>query len=151
MNNHQLRAFVRQLIVEAKEAKAKKAGKPEIKKKKITVSDHIKMIEEAGEEAGKQAKTAEIEKIMDAIKHIKSTISELEHFDKVVGANTVKSLTNDLENSLKELTKKKEELTKQAKNTEASIQTENKPKVPSQEETTANQVYESRSKKVVKK
>jgi hypothetical protein len=37
-------------------------------------------------------------------------------------------LTNDLENSLKELTKKKEELTKQAKNTEASIQTENKPK-----------------------
>jgi hypothetical protein len=151
MNNNQLRAFVRQLIVEAKEAKAKKAGKPEIKKKKITVSDHIKMIEEAGEEAGKQAKTAEIEKIMDAIKHIKSTISELEHFDKVVGASTVKSLTNDLENSLKELTKKKEELTKQAKNTEASIQTENKPKAPSQEETTANQVYESRSKKVVKK
>jgi hypothetical protein len=152
MDNSQLRTYIRQLIIEAKEAKAKKTGKPELKtKKKVTVSDHIKMIEEAGEEAGKQAKTAEIEKIMDAIKHIKSTIDGLEHFDKVVGASTVKSLTADLENSLKELTKKKEELTKQAKNKEASIQTENKPKAPSQEETAANQVYESRFKKVIKK
>ena len=125
MNNNQLRAFVRQLIVEAKEAKAKKTKKPELKtKKKVTVSDHIKMIEEAGEEAGKQAKTTEIEKIMDAIKHIKSTIDGLEHFDKVVGASTVKSLTNDLENSLKELNKKKEELTKQAKSKEAPAEKE---------------------------
>jgi len=152
MNNNQLRAFVRQLIVEAKEAKAKKAKKPELKtKKKVSVSDHIKMIEEAGEEAGKQAKTAEIEKIITAIEHIKSTISGLEHFDKVVGASTVKNLTTDLENSLKELTKKKEELTKQSKMAEASTKKEDKPKAPSQEETAANQVYESRSKKVVKK
>jgi hypothetical protein len=62
MDNSQLRTYIRQLIIEAKEAKAKKVGKPELKtKKKVTVSDHIKMIEEAGEEAGKQAKTAEIE------------------------------------------------------------------------------------------
>ena len=156
MDNSLLRTYIRQLIIEAKEAKAKKTvsktGKPELKtKKKITVSDHIKMIEEAGEEAGKQAKTAEIEKIMDAINHIKSTLSSLEHFDKVVSASTVSSLTKDLKTSLDELTKKKEELTKQAKSKEASIQTENKPKAPSHEETAANQVYESRFKKVVKK
>jgi hypothetical protein len=152
MNNSQLRSFVRQLIVEAQAAKAKKAKKPELKtKKKMSVSDHIKMIDEAGNKAMEEAKTAEIEKIITAIEHIKSTISELEHFDKVVGASTIKSLTTDLEKSLTELTKKKEELTKQAKTAEASIQTENKPKAPSQEETAANQVYESRSKKVVKK
>jgi len=123
MNNYQLRAFIRQLIVEAKEAKAKKTGKPELKtKKKISVSDHIRMIDEAGDEAGKQAKTTEIEKMVQAIEHIKSTISGLEHFDKVVGASTVKSLTADLENSLKELTKKKEELTKQAKTAKDSTE-----------------------------
>ena len=152
MNNSQLRTFVRQLIVEAKEAKAKKAGKPELKtKKKVTVSDHIKMIDEAGNKAMEEAKTTEIEKIITAIEHIKSTIAGLEHFDKVVGASTVKSLTTDLEKSLDELNKKKEELTKQVKSKETSIQTENKPKAPSQEETAANQVYESRFKKVVKK
>ena len=125
MNNSQIRAFVRQLIVEAKEAKVKKTGKPELKtKKKISVSDHIKMIEEAGEEAGKQAKTTEIEKMVQAIEHIKSTISELEHFDKVVGASTVKSLTTDLEKSLAELNKKKEELVKQSKSKETPAEKE---------------------------
>jgi hypothetical protein len=115
MNNSQLRAFVRQLIVEAKEAKAKK---PELKKKKVSVSDHIKMIDEAGDKAATQAKTAEVDKMIKAIEHIKSTIDGLEHFDKVVGANTAKTLTTDLEKSLAELNKKKEELAKQAGSTE---------------------------------
>lgn len=117
MNNTQLRAFVRQVILEAQAAKGKK---PELKtKKKVSVSDHIKMIDEAGNNAAIQAKTTEIEKMIQAIEHIKSTISELEHFDKVVGTNTSKSLNTDLENSLKELNKKKEELEKQIKSMEA--------------------------------
>ena len=123
MNNSQLRAFVRQLIVEAKEAKAKK---PEFKKKKVSVSDHIKMIDEAGDKAATQAKTAEVDKMIQAIEHIKSTIGGLEHFDKVVGANTAKTLTTDLEKSLAELNKKKEELTKQVGNAE-KVDDKNKP------------------------
>ena len=122
MNNNQLRAFVRQLIVEAKEAKAKKTKKPELKtKKKVTVSDHIKMIDEAGDKAATQAKTAEVEKMIQAVENIKSTIDGLEHFDKTVGAATIKSLNSDLDKSLAELNKKKEELEKQAGNMEAPV------------------------------
>ena len=125
MNNNQLRAFVRQLVVEAKEAKVKKTGKPELKtKKKISVSDHIKMIDEAGNQAATQAKTTEVEKMIQAIEHIKSTISGLEHFDKVVSASTVKSLTTDLDKSLTELNKKKEELAKQSGTKETSTEKE---------------------------
>ena len=119
MNNIQLRAFVRQLISEAKETK--KAGKPELKKKKVSVSDHIKMIDEAGDKAATQAKTAEVEKMIQAVENIKSTIDELEHFDKIVGVATIKSLNSDLDKSLAELNKKKEELEKQAGNMEAPV------------------------------
>lgn len=115
MNNTQLRAFVRQVILEAKAAKDAK------KPKKISVSDHIKMIDEAGNKAAVEAKTTEIEKMIQAIEHIKSTIDSLEHFNKVVGANTAKGLATDLEKSLAELNKKKEELEKQVKSMEAPV------------------------------
>ena len=113
MNNSQIRAFVRQLIAEAKEAKAKKTGKPELKtKKKVSVSDHIKMIDEAGDKAATEAKTTEVIKMIQAVEHIKKTITELEHFDKIVGVATIKSLNSDLDKSLIELNKKKDELEK---------------------------------------
>jgi hypothetical protein len=110
MNNSQIRVLVRQLIVEAKEAKAKTA---KIKtKKKISVSDHIKMIDEAGDKAATEAKTTEVTKMIQAVERIKKTISELEHFDKIVGVATIKSLNSDLDKSLAELNKKKDELEK---------------------------------------
>jgi protein subunit release factor A len=115
MNNTQLHAFVRQVILEAKAAKDAK------KPKKISVSDHIKMIDEAGNKAAVEAKTTEIEKMIQAIEHIKSTIDSLEHFNKVVSANTAKGLATDLDKSLAELNKKKEELEKQVKSIEAPV------------------------------
>jgi hypothetical protein len=107
MNNSQIRAFVRQLIVEAKEAKVKAKTK-----KKISVSDHIKMIDEAGDRAATEAKTTEVTKMIQAVERIKKTIAELEHFDKIVGVATIKSLNSDLDKSLAELNKKKDELEK---------------------------------------
>ena len=122
MNNHQLRAFVRQLIVEAKAEKAKAKTK-----KKISVSDHIKMIDEAGDRAATEAKATEVTKMLQAVERIKKTIAELEHFDKIVGVATIKSLNSDLDKSLAELNKKKDELEKTSSDKKEMVDEKLKP------------------------
>lgn len=107
MNNTQIRAFVRQLIAEAKDAKkAKKVAK-------TSVGDRLKMIDEAGDKAALQAKIAKIDEDIKAAHDIKSAIPvDIKHF---VDAEIVGDLMDDLADSIKELEEKKKELEEQMK------------------------------------
>jgi hypothetical protein len=153
MNEFALRLFVRNLITEAKENKkpAKKATK------KTSVINRLNMIDEAGNQAALQAKINQVKKDLEEAHMIKSAIpSNLDHF---VNPSIIGDLHDDLADSIKELEAKKAELEAELKEldeikTKSSANAgkkKDKPKAPSQEETAANQVYESRFKKVVKK
>jgi uncharacterized protein YeeX (DUF496 family) len=149
MNNFQIRAFVRQLVLEAKETKTSKKSK---KTPKRSVDDRLRMIDEAGDKAALQAKIAKIDEDIKEANEIKSAIpSNLGHF---VDHEIIGDLHDDLADSIEELQAKKAELEAQMKGLDKPVKEakkKNKPKAPSHEETAANQVYESRFKKVVKK
>lgn len=107
MNNTQIRAFVRQLIAEAKDAKkAKKVAK-------TSVGDRLKMIDEAGDKAALQAKIAKIDEDIKEANEIKAAIpTNINHF---VDPEIVGDLMDDMAKSIEELQAKKAELEDQMK------------------------------------
>jgi microcompartment protein CcmL/EutN len=115
------------------------------------------MIDEAGNQAALQAKINQVKKDLEEAHMIKSAIpSNLGHF---VDHEIIGDLHDDLEASIKELEAKKAELESEmkeldevkAKSSKGTAKKKDKPEAPSHEETDANQVYESRFKKIVKK
>ena len=142
MNNNQIRAFVRQLINEAKVTKKTK------KVVKTSVGDRLKMIDEAGDKAALQAKIAKIDEDIKEANEIKSAIpSNIGHF---VDHEIIGDLHDDLAKSIEELQAKKNELEAQMKGIDKPVKEakkKDKPKAPSHEETAANQVYEARFEK----
>jgi hypothetical protein len=162
MDNSQLRTYIRQLIIEAKEAKAKKTAPKKMKKASSSVATRLGMIDEAGNKAALQAKIAKIEEDIKEAQEIKNAIPEnISHF---VAAEIISDMQDDLAASIEELQAKKAELEEQMSTMDKTVdeankkmqpakkdKKEDKPKAPSQEETAANQVYESRFKKVIKK
>ena len=153
MNEFALRLFVRNLITEAK--KDKKL--PKKATKKTSVINRLQMIDEAGNQAALQAKINQVKKDLEEAHMIKSAIpSNLGHF---VDHEIIGDLHDDLEASIKELEAKKAELESEmkeldevkAKSSKGTAKKKDKPEAPSHEETDANQVYESRFKKIVKK
>jgi ribosomal protein L19 len=116
MNNIQIRAFVRQLINEAKEEKMKSAKKAK-KMPKTSVGDRLRMIDEAGDKAALEAKIKKIEEDIQEAHEIKNAIpSNIGHF---VDLEIIGDLHDDLADSIKELEAKKAELEEQMKGMEA--------------------------------
>ena len=114
MNESQMRAFVRQLIVEAKKDKTPKKSK---KEPKNSVGDRLRMIDEAGDKAALQAKIAKIDEDIKEANEIKSAIPEnIGHF---VDHEIIGDLHDDLAASIEELQAKKDELEEQMKGMEA--------------------------------
>jgi hypothetical protein len=155
MTNSAMRLFVRSIIAEAKvtDKKVKKTKKA----MRTSVDDRLKMIDEAGDKAALQAKIAKIEEDIKEANEIKNAIpSNISHF---VDREIIGDLMDDLAASIEELQAKKTELEEQmkgldeasAKSTSGMTKKKDKPKAPSHKETSANQVYESRFKKVAPK
>jgi hypothetical protein len=168
MNNYALRLFVRNLILEAKEKKEadkakapKKTMKKEDKapksdgklvdlKKELAALEQYKDELQAAKFAEKTASTevefanlAHFAKELDALK-ARGVELEKEVDEKIA---ELKEKITDAKNKIKEMMG----LTPEKKGKKKMMGEEGKPKAPSQEETNANQVYESRFKKVVKK
>jgi methyl-accepting chemotaxis protein len=113
MNNTQIRAFVRQLINEAKDVKKSK------KVVKTSVGDRLKMIDEAGDKAALQAKIAKIDEDIKEAHEIKSAIPEnIGHF---VDHEIIGDLHDDLAKSIEELQAKKAELEAQMKDADKPV------------------------------
>ena len=126
MNNTQIQALVRQLVLEAKEAK--KAPKKTKKEPKNSVGDRLRMIDEAGDKAALQAKIAKIEEDIKEAGEIKAAIpTNINHF---VDPEIVGDLMDDMDKSIEELQAKKAELEEQMKIMNKSID-EAKKKKPS--------------------
>ena len=124
MNESQMRAFVRQLIVEAKKDKTPKKSK---KEPKNSVGDRLKMIDEAGDKAALQAKIAKIEEDIKEAHEIKNAIpSNLGHF---VDHEIIGDMHDDLAASIEELEAKKAELEEQMKGMETPAKGDKKEKV----------------------
>ena len=160
MNQFALRMFVRSIIAEAKENKAKKeepkksmkkeekapksSGKLVDLKKELAALEQYKDELQAAKFAEKSASTevefadlAKFAKELDAIKS-KGIALEKQVDDKIA---ELKEKINSEKNKIKEMMG----LTSEKK--EKMVDEEKKPKAPSHEETDANQVYEARFKK----
>ena len=125
MNNTQIQALVRQLVLEAKEAK--KAPKKTKKEPKNSVGDRLRMIDEAGDKAALQAKIAKIEEDIKEAGEIKAAIpTNINHF---VDPEIVGDLMDDMDKSIEELQAKKAELEEQMKGMEAPAKKDKKEKV----------------------
>ena len=125
MNNTQIQALVRQLVLEAKEAK--KAPKKTKKEPKNSVGDRLRMIDEAGDKAALQAKIAKIEEDIKEAGEIKAAIpTNITHF---VDPEIVGDLMDDMDKSIEELQAKKAELEEQMKGMEAPAKKDKKEKV----------------------
>jgi hypothetical protein len=125
MNNTQIQALVRQLVLEAKEAK--KAPKKTKKEPKNSVGDRLRMIDEAGDKAALQAKIAKIEEDIKEAGEIKAAIpTNITHF---VDPEIVGDLMDDMDKSIEELQAKKAELEEQMKGMEAPVKKDKKEKV----------------------
>ena len=111
MDNSQLRTYIRQLIIETKEAKAKKTAPKKMKKASSSVATRLGMIDEAGNRAALQAKIAKIEEDIKEAHEIKNAIPEnISHF---VAAEIISNMHDDLAASIEELQEKKAELEEQ--------------------------------------
>lgn len=105
MNTIQIRSFIRQIITEAKAEKAKKSKN---KMATSSVSNRLKMIDEAGDKAALQAKITEIEKDIKTAHDIKSAIpADIKDF---VTPQRVSDLMDEMDKSIEELEAKKAEL-----------------------------------------
>ncbi len=105
MNTNQIRSFIRQIITEAKAEKAKKAKN---KMATSSVSNRLKMIDEAGDKAAIQAKITEIEKDIKTAHDIKNAIpTDIKDF---VTPQRVSDLMDEMDKSIEELEAKKADL-----------------------------------------
>lgn len=125
MNNTQIQALVRQLVLEAKEAK--KTAPKKAKKSSSSVNTRLEMIDEAGNRAALQAKIAKIDEDIKEAHDIKNAIPDnLGHF---VDHEIIGDLHDDLAASIEELQAKKAELEEQMKGMEAPEKKDKKEKV----------------------
>lgn len=168
MNNYALRLFVRNLILEAKEKKEAdkaKAPKKTMKKEDKAPKSDGKLVDLKKELAALEQYKDELQAAKFAEKTVSTEVefANLAHFAKELDALKARGveLEKEVDEKIAELKEKVAEaknkikemmgLTPEKKGKKKMMGEEDKPKAPSQEETAANQVYESRSKKVVKK
>ena len=162
MNNTQIRAFVRQLIAEAKDAKKVKKEEPKktMKKEEKAPKSDGKLVDLKKELAAlKQYKDElQVAKFAEKTASTEVEFADLAHFAKELTAlkergvaleqevdekiAELKEKISDAKNKIKEMMG----LTSDKKDKKKMVG-ENKPKAPSHEETDANQVYEARFKK----
>ena len=163
MNNTQIRAFVRQLIAEAKDAKKIKKEEPKktIKKEEKAPKSDGKLVDLKKELAAlKQYKDElQVAKFAEKTASTEVEFADLAHFAKELDAlkergveleNEIDEKIDELEARISDAKNKIKEmmgLTPEKKDKKKMMGEEDKPKAPSHEETDANQVYEARFKK----
>jgi uncharacterized coiled-coil DUF342 family protein len=164
MNQFALRMYVRSLINEAKEKSEKEPKKTMKKEDKAPKSDG-KLVDLKKELAALEQYKEELQAAKFAEKTASTEVefANLAHFAKELAAIKERgvALEQEVDNKIAELKEKITDaknkikemmgLTPEKKGKKKMMGEEGKPKAPSQEETNANQVYESRFKKVVKK
>jgi hypothetical protein len=161
---------------ETDKAKAPKKSEPKKDKKPKKVSGNLVEMKKSLAEA--KEKLAKIDELIADWEQVKSAADGIsyEGVDIEIGSDEKEKIVADCNKEIEKLKKEKENIKKEADSLEESTLSEinkikemmglkpkeekgqknmvdekKKPKAPSQEETAANQVYESRSKKVVKK
>ena len=161
---------------EAAKAKDPKKSEPKKDKKPKKVSGNLVEMKKSLAEA--KEKLTKIDELISDWEQVKSAANNISYGgegDIEIGADEREKIIADCDKEIEKLKKEKENIQKEAESLEESTLSEInkikemmglkpkeekgqkkmvdevKPKAPSDEETAANQVYESRSKKVVKK